>query len=748
MSLACVNLLRGGLRRFPPVPSQNLFLYPCIPFTAANPARALTSSAPVDARAISFDINKRIMAVQLRDWKSTLSIYSSDRASFNHVNWATVVSRLGKLSTFVPDRAALNRDPVFRSFLADLAVRMTAHPELRRFGGVREVGNILHGLAKLREPHQKRPHKNIQIIFDAAESDAAWLVQNGNLLTVLNTAWAFATLSVPAPNLFSEIDKRASSLIKTAKPREVSNLAWAFAKARCPAPNLTKEIDNRSAFLVEYGDPRASANLTWALAKLATLTEDANPPENPAPAYFAAIQSHGARLVLKGNSTDVTNIAWAFATLGIEAPAFFSNIEQVLSLGDGRLVDKLAKGNPQNIALIAWAFAKPSTPAPNVFALIDSTAPSLVQRGTIQTISLIAWAAAKLHSPEPALPAFFSVVEEKSVDLVTAAANTGKTQELSNLAWAFSELHYYAPTYAAALDDSSASLIASSLSRNVRAIPTIALFFAKMGIQPALFFRCLADSVEEFELASSDEGAGFVVDVCWSIAILDAGKEHERLLVRLWEWLLRVESDGVISFTPADLVRLIEIELVTGLSGVKLEAMQQTMRRRAEEAVWEQMMSLSREGDDRYEDDCSELLTGVGFEHERNESPVVSDVGSLFAIDMACTKSKIAVEADGPSRFLTSLTKADAKAGGASGFRESGTTQAKCRVLERLGWQVVKLQHFELDEVRERPGIDGWKKSMFVIEAFEKIGRPIMTPGARARLEQVWAAREKARSDE
>jgi len=49
-----------------------------------------------------------------------------------------------------------------------------------------------------------------------------------NAQDLANTAWAFATLGMPDPQLFDAIARKSEQRIGSFKPQELANTAWAF----------------------------------------------------------------------------------------------------------------------------------------------------------------------------------------------------------------------------------------------------------------------------------------------------------------------------------------------------------------------------------------------------------------------------------------------------------------------------------------------------------------------------------------
>jgi len=62
------------------------------------------------------------------------------------------------------------------------------------------------------------------------------------LQALANTAWAFATAGVAAPQLFEAIAREAPMRIKEFNSQNLANTVWAFAKSGVAAPQLFEAI--------------------------------------------------------------------------------------------------------------------------------------------------------------------------------------------------------------------------------------------------------------------------------------------------------------------------------------------------------------------------------------------------------------------------------------------------------------------------------------------------------------------------
>ena len=122
---------------------------------------------------------------------------------------------------------------------------------------------------------------------------------------------------------------------------------------------------------------------------------------------------------------------------------------------------------------------------------------------------------------------------------------------------------------------------------------------------------------------------------------------------------------------------MLYVEAVARVYGIALEDPPAELRTKLEGLKPSSVQSSN------FEKQISARLFELGFDHQREVSPFEAAPGML-SIDMACTDRKIAIECDGPSHYLTVLD-------GSGRSVENGSTKAKRRLLQRLGWKVVNL---------------------------------------------------------
>jgi hypothetical protein len=423
--------------------------------------RFLSSTIPQN----NIELNKQIIKSG-RDYRAILSLFTSSPSSFNCVNLSTALSGLARLNPSI--QRSMKSEESYEALIKSLSARMTAERDLRRFGGARTISNIMHSLAKLNPPLQE-----IENIARVVDANSKWIVKSKESQAIANTAWAFATLNIPAPFLFKEIEANPSSLMDTASPQSISMTAWAFATLNVPAPALFKRIDACAPFLVFDGTPQTISNTVWAFATLDT----------PAPRLIEEIDRDPYDLLIGATPQAIANTAWACAVLNIPAPSLFSSIE----LESSFLVNS---GAPHHVASTAWAFAKLNVPAPGLFKSIELEASSLVQNGTPRAISNIAWAFATLNIPSLSL---FKKIDEHSDFLVEQM----QSQAIANTASAFAKLNIPAPALFQKIGEHSAVLVKYGRPQEIAAI---AWAFTALGVPTPIL-------IEEFLAVAKDAGS-------------------------------------------------------------------------------------------------------------------------------------------------------------------------------------------------------------------------------------------------
>ena len=275
----------------------------------------------------------------------------------------------------------------------------------------------------------------------------------------------------------------------------------------------------------------------------------------------------------------------------------------------------------------------------------------------------------------------------------------GNPQDIANTAWAYGKLQYDAPTLLTAVDSASEVLIKSA----TQGVSNVALAFAESGHKPALFFNCLEKHADEFVKIATEQA---ICNVSRSLVTLGLASKNEALLRALWT---RAIETSPSKFTSENLQQLVQVDVHARSSGVELPPAPPGLKK-----IMIQAAKARTNTDSRFEDEYSALLAEAGFKHDREVQFLEGDYAGFMAIDFACKERKIAIECDGPSHYLTELTKGAKPNYG----RENGPTTAKRRLMEQMGWKVVnidykddrRLEDAPKEQVEEAGGMRTYKK--------------------------------------
>lgn len=644
------------------------------------------------AEAKTREINSRIVSLgkNHHDWRGILELYRVERDHFNDINFATSMSQLGRIRSLRKD------DTRLEELMVDIATHIAQRNHSAAAGGSwepRAIANVIHSVARMRLKsdgarqlintivdggidmrlfvENGNPQAiantawacaNLEVrctaLFEAINEKAAYLVENGNGQSIANTAWACATLGIYCPALFKAIDQEASYLVENGTPQAIANTAWACATLGFQCPALFKAIDENALYLTRKGQPQEIANTAWACATLGFVS----------PTLFKAMDEHASLfLVENGTPQAIANTAWACATLGVECPTLFNAI-------NNKALRIVASGSPQNIANTAWACATLGVECPAFFKAIDEHASFLLEYGNSQEIANTAWACATLGVLNPAL---FKAINDKASNLVENASS----QAIVNTVWAYATLGVECPSLLDAINKKALYLVENG---NPREIANTAWACAILGAPCPSLFKAIDSHMASILDSSSVQT---ITNLCYSFAILDLATDYESACRMLWDRAIKIDpnelsDEGHWQLLQAFVMLSSVIELPPP-NGLK-----------------ERTRSFQRYNntESKSQREMSALLEELGFAHTAEASlfpdhPFLPK--GLLAIDVASKEGMIAFEFDGPSHFLRDVTTGEALLG-----MENGSTKAKRRFLERLGWTVVNIRFSEWMEAK------------------------------------------------
>lgn len=184
-----------------------------------------------------------------------------------------------------------------------------------------------------------------------------------------------------------------------------------------------------------------------------------------------------------------------------------------------------------------------------------------------------------------------------------------------------------------------------------------------------------------------------VIGIAWGLTIASPGIAEEEGAQRLEAVMelrqFALENYPQNSWNVKDATQLRQLESFLLMEGIDIGERLTNFKTFTNEVYADQRES----GFERF---VSEALNEIGFQHEREVYPFPSTLGwktgdkKSFAIDIANREKRIAIEVDGPFHFLSNVNEKHRNTG-----RPSGTTMAKKRLLESLGWRTFNYSYLE-----------------------------------------------------
>nr|AKM76705.1 AT2G31890-like protein [Monsonia marlothii] len=150
-----------------------------------------------------------------------------------------------------------------------------------------------------------------------------------NAQNVANVAGAFASMQHSAPELFSELSKRASEIIYAFKEQELTQVLWAFACLYEPADILLEALDNT---FKDANQIQCSFNEE---------TSSSVEESTSGPGLGEVSDSN----MLKFNRDQLGNIAWSYAVFGQMDRSFFSHVWNTVSRLDEQRISEQYRGD-------------------------------------------------------------------------------------------------------------------------------------------------------------------------------------------------------------------------------------------------------------------------------------------------------------------------------------------------------------------------------------------------------------------
>ncbi|KAJ1455610.1 hypothetical protein M885DRAFT_440841, partial [Pelagophyceae sp. CCMP2097] len=215
--------------------------------STSSKAPAPTTSTTQRSGSKAAAINERLILSTAGD---VLSLFEAEGGDFNHVNFATSLHRLGKLSRSFEKSST----PLLRKIVDRATSSIINESDLWKS---RELSNACWGIAKI---------GNVQApaLFDAVAAEAPKKIATFNPQELTNILWAYATAGVEAPALFEAVAAESSKKIATFNSQDLANTVWSYSTAGVEAPALFEAVAVEAPKKIATFTPQALANTVWA----------------------------------------------------------------------------------------------------------------------------------------------------------------------------------------------------------------------------------------------------------------------------------------------------------------------------------------------------------------------------------------------------------------------------------------------------------------------------------------------------
>uniref|UniRef100_A0A5B7C0R0 RAP domain-containing protein n=1 Tax=Davidia involucrata TaxID=16924 RepID=A0A5B7C0R0_DAVIN len=278
--------------------------------------RLLQFSGPSDRRK-EINLNRAIVEAQTAEEVLEVTVETImavgkglSPSPLSPLNIATALNRIAKnmekVSMMRTRRLAFARQ---REMSMLVGIAMTALPECSAQG----ISNISWALSKI----------GGELLYlsemDRVAEVALTKVGEFNSQNVANLAGAFASMQHSAPDLFSELSKRASDIIHTFREQELAQVLWAFASLYEPADPMLESLDNAFKSINQFNCCLGE--------KTPDYSEERGMESNAVPDLDRFLGSPS----LNFNRDHLGNIAWSYAVLGQMDRVFFSHVWKTLS---------------------------------------------------------------------------------------------------------------------------------------------------------------------------------------------------------------------------------------------------------------------------------------------------------------------------------------------------------------------------------------------------------------------------------
>jgi len=614
-----------------------------------QPVRGNGRSDKMDKRA---QIELSGMISEANSSIDLLKLFADNEAIVNKIHLSNLWNKLGR-----------RRDASNPRFALGITQMMQRTTDLIETCGPRELANIAHGAAKARLDlgETERFLKGIGI------ATVSRGLHGFKPQELVNLVWAFATAGVNDDKLFTAVaDEALAQQLRGFKPQELTNMVWSFEKAGARNKKLYIAVANEAVKQKLYGfKPQELSNIIWVFARAGVRV---------CKLYTAVANEIMKQGLHCFNSQDLANTVWAFATACVHNKALF------VAVAEEAVRQNLRGFKPQELANMVWAFATAGVRVDKLYMAVANEVVRQRLHGFIpQNISNMVWAFATAGVSANSL--YATVTDE----VLRQNLHEFKSQELSNMVWAFAT--------AGLCDDRLFRAVADeALRQNFRGfkpqeLVNIAWSFATVGVCTDELYMALANEAVRQQLH------GFtlqgLVNLIWTFGVVNINH------IPLFEKFKQVLTQA----SPSDLSKEILVSIHQWLVWLYLEHrvyydtlnLLDSIHDKCQAAMQDSSIRVSR-----LQNNVGMILSEVrkGFEEE------FVDEHTSYSIDLALHSSRIAVEVDGPSHFISCRNNKQIM---------NGSTLFKRRLLTAAGWKVINLSYNKWGSLR-----NDFKKKEFI----------------------------------
>lgn len=142
-----------------------------------------------------------------------------------------------------------------------------------------------------------------------------------NIQNISSICWAFATLKVPCPDLFSRLKANVQALADSRKlgNQALSTLCWSYAKAGAYCPDLFSSLSGACLAEVTRFNSQDLVNIAWAFAS----TSHRDKP------LMAAISRAALPLLPRLDPIEISQLLWSMATLNFSSERICNAVSEL-----------------------------------------------------------------------------------------------------------------------------------------------------------------------------------------------------------------------------------------------------------------------------------------------------------------------------------------------------------------------------------------------------------------------------------